>query len=1150
MVHKKWFIRTVLLLALLLPLGATAQGPQPPTSPSPSWDGDRSFPRPAAPGDVEAQSVSPAVALGEPGLSFRYVETFGVTEMAYFEDANHLNYPYGVGTDGTGNLWVAEISGARAMKYTGGGSFVMSIGTAGLIGRADDTHFYNPADVAVDGGGNIWVVDGSPARVVKYDSAGNYLTQLGETWESGSDNDHFRQPRSIAFDSAGNIYVSDASNHRIQVFDSSGTYSTTIGVTGESGSDTAHFNTTRHIAIDSSDNLYVADAGNHRVQIFDSSHNYVATIGVSGESGSDNNHFNWPMGVAVDANHIYVADLYNHRIQIFDRTTRAYQNTIGTGSAGSGNNEFNWPSDVAVDSTGNIYVADQANCRVQKFNSSHVYMRTFGTTGVPYLTGGYHYNEPADVAVDVSGNIGIVEGEGNGCRFIKLNVSGVPQFTIGQAGVCGTDNAHLYNPYGMVFDADGIIYVADGSNNRVQIFGSDGTYQATLGTGSGTGDYQFDYPSGVAVDSSGNIFVADSNNHRVQIYNSSRVYIATLGVTGEAGSDNSHFNWPLDVDVDEGGNIYVADRWNHRVQKFNGSRIWQMTLGTTGECEDDFDHFCEPSGVALDATGNIYVADRFNQRVQVFDSIGAYLTTIGGDWGSNVGRFREPTGVDVDSAGNVYIADHHNHRIQKFAPGVPGWEQVNINGFGDSDNRGAWSLGTFNNALYASTSNFASGAEVYRFSSGSWEQVVSGGFGDSTNVGVDWFAEFNGYLYAGTWNDSGSGSNGGQIWRSATGDSGSWEQVVNNGFGDSVNSDIMTLAGFNGYLYAGTWRSDTGVHGAEIWRSSTGNTGSWARVVSDGFNGDSSNRATLSMEVFDGYLYAATDNGNTGGETWRTSGGATWTQANADGFGDAANTRVVSLEVFDDKLYAGTWNSADGGEIWRTANGTSWERVMSGGFGNVDNSDIASLITFDGGLYVIVGNFDTGPEVWRSSTGNTGSWQKGIDTGFGGGRAAAVDWDNITAVFDGNLYVGTFTWGNGGGRVWRNNPYSIYLPVVLRNYFDNPYEDNDSWQTAYGPLAFGAEYRAYPDDGSDFYYFDLSTTENVTIKVENYQATGDLILYRHRAGDEPEHVANWGKGGSTMTIGPLSLQPGKYYVRVYTAGGHNTASLYTLTVTY
>jgi hypothetical protein len=1138
------------LLTTLLAGPTLARAPQPPGRPTPT-----TLQKEANTGTVpfqrkEAQSrQGSSVDLGEPGLSFRYVETFGETEVAYFEDSTHLNRPYGVGVDGADKLWVAEISGARAVKYTADGSFITSIGTAGLIGRADETHFYGVADVAVDGEGNAWVVDTNPDRVVKYDSNGNFLMQLGETWESGSDNDHFNEPRSIAFDSAGNIYVSDADNHRVQVFDNSGIHSTTIGVTGESGSDNAHFNTTRHIAIDSSDNLYVADAGNHRVQIFDSSHSHMATIGMPGEPGSDSNHFNWPMGVDVGADHIYVADFYNHRVQVFDRTTHAYLNTLGTGSADSGNNAFDYPSDVAVDSAGNVYVADQGNCRVQKFNSSLAYQRTFGTTGVPYLTDGYHYREPADVAIDASGNIGIVEGEGGGNRLIKLNANGVPRFTVGEAGVWGTDNAHFDEPRGVTFDAYGVIYVADTWNNRVQIFEAYGAYQATLGTGSGTDNYQFNHPRSIATDNSDNIYVADSDNHRVQIYNSDRIYVTTLGVTGEAGSDNSHFRWPIDVCVDGNGDIYVADAGNHRVQKFNSSYVHQYTLGETGGYGDDFGHFEEPSGVALDVNGNIYVADRYNHRVQVFSSNGAYLTTIGGDRGSEVGRFREPTGVDVDSAGNVYVADHHNHRIQKFAPGVPGWEQVNVNGFGNRNNRAAWSLGTFNDALYVSTLNLATGAEVYRLSSNSWEQVVDTGFGDSWNVAIDWFAEFKGHLYAGTWN----GSTGGQIWRSPTGDSSSWEWVVDNGFGDSTNGEIMVLAPFEGYLYAGTWSYDTGVHGAEIWRSATGNEGSWTRVASDGFNDDSDNVAILSIEVFNGHLYASTYKNSAGGEIWHTDNGVDWAQVNDDGFGNADNIHVVSLEVYKDALYAGTWNSEDGGEIWRTTNGTNWEQVMSGGFGNVDNSDIASLVAFDGYLYAIVGNFETGPEVWRSSTGHSGSWEKITDTGFGCGRAAAVDWDNVTAVFNDDLYIGTFTWGNGGGRVWRKKSYAVYLPLILRSSssFVSPYEPNNGPSQAHGPLQPGVVYRAYPDDTEDWYVFTLPGIRDVTVDVEKFTAgDGRLMVYAEHDTTNPVAGGYDGSGGPTMRVTPSGLPAGTYYVRVYTGGSTNTSTLYSLTVSY
>ena len=108
----------------------------------------------------------------------------------------------------------------------------------------------------------------------------------------------------------------------------------------------------------------------------------------------------------------------------------------------------------------------------------------------------------------------------------------------------------------------------------------------------------------------------------------------------------------------------------------------------------------------MDANGRVYVLDDWNSRVNVYDSTGAFLTTIGGDWSEKSGGLRFPAGVAVDSAGNVYVADHDNHRIQKFSPGVPGWQQVNINGFGTQAVEVISTLGTFNNTLYAGTTHW------------------------------------------------------------------------------------------------------------------------------------------------------------------------------------------------------------------------------------------------------------------------------------------------------------------------------------------------------------------------------------------------------------------------------------------------------------
>jgi sugar lactone lactonase YvrE len=625
------------------------------------WDGGKYFRQPVAPAGVGNQAMSPAtLTLGQPVLGFRYARTFGETEVPYFDDTDHLNTPCGVGTDGT-NVWIVECLGRRALKYTSDGTFMTKIGRAGFY-YGTGTTLSCLRDVAVDGGGNIWVVDGAH-HVVKFNSSGSFVDELGVTWNSGTGNDRFDDPYSIAFDRAGNIYVSDSGNHRIQIFNSAGTYVTTIGVTGGPGSDNAHFNRPRHIAVDNN-RLYVADANNHRVQIFDVSNlsaiTYVATIGVSGVSGSDNAHFNSPHGVAVDVarGRIYVADADNWRVQVFDYTTSVYVRTL---------TDYGSPNDLAVDAAGNLYIAEPGwNSRVQQFDSDLNYVRTYGTTGVPYLTDGSHYNHPFGLAVAPDGSIYI--GEAAGRRLIKLNSAGVPQWIIGEAGIWGNDNEHFGWVGDVAVDVAGRVYVGDLNSCRVQIYNPNGSYYATLGAGCGSGDDQFIDPIGLTIAPNGDIYVADRVNHRVQIFNSERVYVATMGVTGVPTSTNAGFNSPMDVAVDSRGTIYVSDRGNHRVQVFDSSRAYVRTIGMTGVPGGGFDRLNNPAHLTVDTDDNLYIADSGNIRVQVFDSSGAYLTTVGGSWGSAPGQMRGLNGLAVDVAGNLYVAEHDNHRVQKFVP--------------------------------------------------------------------------------------------------------------------------------------------------------------------------------------------------------------------------------------------------------------------------------------------------------------------------------------------------------------------------------------------------------------------------------------------------------------------------------------------------
>ncbi|MBI4492460.1 MAG: SMP-30/gluconolactonase/LRE family protein [Chloroflexi bacterium] len=1079
----------VLLLAVLWAIGIGG-----PVSAQQAGEHRSSAPR-AAP--VPAVATPTPIALGQPGLSFRYVQTFGQTEVAYFEDTAYLNWPYGLGTDGT-NVWIADSYGLRALKFTGDGTFARQIGRAGFRYGASGQSLDWVADVAVDSGGNVWLVDGNVHVVAKFDSSGAYVSKLGQDWTSGSDNSHFDSPHGLAFDSTGNLYVSDRDNHRVQVFTSSGAYLATIGVAGVSGSDNAHFKDPRHVAIDSADNLYVADAGNHRVQVFNASHVYVATLGVSGVSGFDSAHFNWPIGVHVDASRIYVADYNNHRVQLFDRATRAYLATLGTGSAGLSNTQFNQPTDVAVDSAGSIYVADRGNTRVQQFSSSLAYVRTYGTTGVPYLTDALHYHRPAGAAVAADGSLYLVEQRGH--RLLKLDAAGAPQWTIGQAGVSGSDSAHFNEPNDVDLDAAGRAYVADSGNHRVQVFNPDGTYAATLGTGYGTGSYQFKYPNGVAVDSSGTIYVADRDNHRVQIYDSNRVYVAALGTTGLSDSDNAHFWSPWDVAVDVAGNLYVADRDNQRVQVFNSSRAYVRTIGESGVAGSDFGHLSSPYAVSVDAAGRLYVADQSGGRVQVFDTSGAYLTTIGGSGGNRTGQTRNVEGLALDSAGNLYAADRTNHRVQKYAPGVPDWVQRNLNGFGNPKNSAIRSLAPFGGQLYAGTHNSSgSGAQLWRGSGGGdWVAVTVNGFGDPTNAGIDHLVEFNGRLYAGTrsWDYATSASRGGQVWRST--DGGTWEQVAVAGFGDPSNLEVFRFAVFNNQLYAATWRS--GSLGTEVWRSSSGDAGTWSRVLGSGA-GDTRNAVGLAFSVFNGFLYAGTYNTTTGGEVWRTADGLAWTQVNADGFGSTNNRGVTGLAVFNGALYASTYGNSGTawGQVWRcqACDGTDWVKVVDNGSGNLNSGGQSGLEVLGSQLYLVLGNATTGLEVWRSGTGNPGDWQQVGFAGFGDSNNAESFWDNSVAVLNLGLFIGTSNSAQGG-EVWQYTAGAAPAPTVAA---------------------------VTPTTGS------VRGGTSVTIAGANFQA-GATVAFSHLTGSLPASNVVVGSASSLTATAPRSPER-------YTSGALN-----------
>jgi sugar lactone lactonase YvrE len=286
-----------------------------------------------------------------------YVTQWGAPGCVSGTAAGQFNQPMSLAIDSSGNMFVADYS-LRVQKFNNVGTYVTEWSVSS-----------NPYGITVDNSGNVYVAGGANHMIVKYSNTGTYITQWGGAGTAPGQFELYTGPYGVATDSSGNVFVSDPGNFRIQKFNSIGTYITLWpSYTPTPGTGNGQFNSPAGIAIDISNNIYVADSGNYRIQKFDSLNNYITQWG---SKGTGNGQFGnalatAPYGVAVDSSgNVYVVDTDNYRIEKFD-STGTY--LAQWGSHGTGNGQFNRPGAVAVDSSGNVYVADTNNNRIQKFH--------------------------------------------------------------------------------------------------------------------------------------------------------------------------------------------------------------------------------------------------------------------------------------------------------------------------------------------------------------------------------------------------------------------------------------------------------------------------------------------------------------------------------------------------------------------------------------------------------------------------------------------------------------------------------------------------------------------------------------------------------------------------------------------------------------
>jgi len=620
--------------------------------------------------------------------------------------------------DASGNIYIAAPTSSNVFKLSGGvfsvyaGQGFGGYGGDGSVAGNSSVILGNPAAIAFDSAGNMFIADYGESRIRRVDAVtGKFSTYAG----TGTKCAHgpntcgdggpataalLNLPEALAFDSSNNLYIADANDNRIRRVDAfSGIITTYAGTLqtngnaeqnfclnpntpcGDGGAATSAFlNFPEGIAFDSAGNLYIADTFDNRVRVVSPGGTINAFAGSGGSclssvrpcgdgSAAVNAQLHRPQGVFVDASsNVYIADTLDHRIRFVDAPTKTIVTLVGTGAQGFGGDGstatkalLNGPVSVTVDSIGNMLIADSGNQRIRSV---------------------------------AAGSISTIAGGGSG----------------GDGG--SVTAATLAQPYGVSVDAAGSLYIVDQFNNRVRKVANPTSANPTITTVAGNGNLGYsgdggsalnatlNQPSTVAIDSAGNIFIADTQNFVVRRVDANTGVITTYaGVAGQTcnpttaacgdgGPATSAFiSFPLGITLDSSNNLYIADWYGFKVRMVNASTGVISTIAGTGHeghsgdggsaTAANLDH---PSSLVVDSAGALYISDQYSMKIRKVSGgiINTYalngvagLKGIGGP--AVNGSMWNPLALAIDPSNDIFVSGGNDSVVMQIYAATQTW---------------------------------------------------------------------------------------------------------------------------------------------------------------------------------------------------------------------------------------------------------------------------------------------------------------------------------------------------------------------------------------------------------------------------------------------------------------------------------------------
>lgn len=553
----------------------------------------------------------------------------------------------------------ASATGAITQVAGAGGSTTSSENCQGSApygqgGLASDAYLCNPQAVTIDTSvkpSNIFLTENSHCDVLEivgatkkiYQVAGNSSYNCGFTDGVKATESQLNDPWQVVVSVKGStstITVADYYNGRIRQFPL--TYSSNVpqpgtintiagkggGYCGDGGGALDACMDPVGLYADSAGDLYVSDYGNDRVREISAKSGDINTVVGWGPNGGTTNAYSDPIGIPSGAigndlalylpnglyvdpssTNLYISGYESNAVYRMNTSSDVIADVVGNGAAGflgdgtaaNGSGvELNQPVATVLDQSGNLYIADQANCVVREVEASSGVITTIagGSSGVQNgcgfsgnggLATKAQLSYPNALAVDGSNNLYVGEYYNCDVRKIALGsgvittVAGDPILGCGFSGDGGAATAaQIYNVTGIALDGAGNLYVSSSNGQRVRkvtaatgiitTFAGTGQYGYTgdgLATSVGLGN-----PNQVSSDVNGNVFIADSGTDLIRWVEPGGQLITIAGTPnnpgygGDGGVATSALLYqPYAVARDSSGNTYISDSYTGLIRK-------------------------------------------------------------------------------------------------------------------------------------------------------------------------------------------------------------------------------------------------------------------------------------------------------------------------------------------------------------------------------------------------------------------------------------------------------------------------------------------------------------------------------------------------------------------------------------------------------